>query len=221
MRKSRGDARIVRGGALTSLAGFFILSALLRAGEVTAGLPVIDDGFGNPIAQTKTEKTPAPVAPAAAPAEAPSGVPEELIAELNRQRDAIRERETRIAEREQTLRALETRLKSRLEEVRSARDRLAETAALVDDAAGKDVRRLAQMYQQMKPKQAGQIFNQMDPTFAAGFLSEMRPDAAALVMANMDAPKAYAVSLLIAGRNVKNDAAARPDAGAQPAPPRE
>ena len=59
------------------------------------------------------------------------------------------------------------------------------------------------MYQQMKPKQAGQIFNEMAASFAAGFIAEMRPDAAALVLANMDATKAYAVSLLIAGRNLK------------------
>ena len=61
------------------------------------------------------------------------------------------------------------------------RERLAATAALVDDAAGKDVRRLADMYQQMKPKKAGEIFNEMAPSFAAGFIAEMRPDAAALI----------------------------------------
>jgi flagellar motility protein MotE (MotC chaperone) len=74
--------------------------------------------------------------------------------------------------------------------------------ALVDDAAGKDVRHLVAMYEQMKPKQAGQIFNAMDPTFAAGFLGQMNAPSAALILANMDAEKAYSVSLLLAGRNV-------------------
>ena len=58
------------------------------------------------------------------------------------------------------------------------------------------------MYRQMKPKQAAQIFDQMPPSFAAGFLGEMAPESAALIMANMDAERAYAVSLLLAGRNV-------------------
>jgi len=102
--------------------------------------------------------------------------------------------------------------------MREARARLAETAALVDDAAGKDVRRLADLYQQMKPKQAGQIFNRMAPSFAAGFIAEMRPDAAALIMANMAAEKAYAVSLLLAGRNLERpDAPARSQEASAPA----
>ena len=82
---------------------------------------------------------------------------------------------------------------------------LAETAALVDDAAGRDGRHLADMYRQMKPKQAGRIFNAMAPEFAAGFLGQMGAVSAAQILANMEAEKAYAVSLLLAGRNVGRD----------------
>ena len=73
---------------------------------------------------------------------------------------------------------------------------------------GKDVRHLATMYQQMKPKQAAAIFDKMAPSFAAGFLAQMEPEAAAAVMANMGADQAYSVSLLLAGRNVGKAAAA-------------
>jgi hypothetical protein len=41
----------------------------------------------------------------------------------------------------------------------------------------------------------------MDPEFAAGFLGRMRPDAAGAVMAGLSAEKAYAVSVILAGRN--------------------
>ena len=200
---SPGRARL-RIGALLNLTGCFLVSSLLRAGDVIAALPgSTDDGYGNPIASTPagqvtddggTKNESAPV-----PAEEPSV----LVAELRRQRAALDEREAQVAEREQMMKTLQKQLNARLEELRAARERLAETAALVNDAAGKDVRKLAEMYQQMKPKQAGQIFNEMAPSFAAGFIGEMRPDAAALIMANMDADKAYAVSLLLAGRNVK------------------
>ena len=192
-----------RVGAMVVLTSCFVLSALLRAGDVVAQLPVGtgDDGFGNPLPQAAGE-TPS-VDSSAAIARREVG-PAELLEEIRRQRAALEAREAKIAEREQTLRALGDRMKERLGELREARDRLASTAALVDDAAGKDVRRLAEMYQQMKPKQAGQIFNEMAPSFAAGFIAEMRPDAAALVMANMDADKAYAVSLLLAGRNIRS-----------------
>lgn len=184
-------------GALVIVAVGFVASALLRAGEVVAKLPEeTDDGFGNPIAkQQKSEK----------PKEMDRVVvgPPELIEEIKELREKLNAREDALSKREMKLRILEKRMKERLKEMRDARERLAATAALVDDAAGKDVRRLAEMYQQMKPKQAGQIFNEMAASFAAGFIAEMRLDAAALVLANMDAAKAYAVSLLIAGRNLK------------------
>lgn len=186
----------MRFGALLVLAVCFIVSALIRAGEVIAALPEAqDDGFGNPIAQPEAAVTSATDEPAA------KG-PEVLLKELGRQRADLAARDSDLDAREKKLKMLQRRMEKRLQELREARDRLQQTAALVNDAAGKDVERLAQMYQQMKPKQAAQIFDQMAPSFAAGFLSQMRPDAAALVMANMQADKAYAVSLMLAGRNV-------------------
>jgi flagellar motility protein MotE (MotC chaperone) len=57
------------------------------------------------------------------------------------------------------------------------------------------------MYESMKPARAGEIFNAMEPAFAAGFLTQMNRENAALVLANMDTQKAYAASIIIAGRN--------------------
>jgi flagellar motility protein MotE (MotC chaperone) len=189
-----------RAGALFVLATCFVLSALVRAGDVVAALPEGgDDGFGNPIASPQ----PSGVTTGTKPEPEVEGGPMRLVAELQEQRKKLEARERKAESREQMLRTMETRIKERLDEIRTAREQLANTAALVDDAAGKDVRRLAAMYQQMKPKQAGQIFNEMAPSFAAGFIAEMSPEAAALIMANMGADKAYAVSLLIAGRNMQ------------------
>lgn len=189
-------------GALFVLATCFVISALVRAGDVVAALPEGgDDGFGNPIAAPQPQGV---TSATTTPESADAAKPMRLIAELKEQRSKLQARERKIESREQVLRTLEQRIEKRLEEVRAAREQLKSTAALVDDAAGKDVRRLADMYQQMKPKQAGQIFNEMAPSFAAGFIAEMRPDSAALIMANMDADKAYAVSLLIAGRNMQS-----------------
>lgn len=180
-----------RGIALTVLAGGFLLSAALRTGDVVAALPGLpEDGFGN--ALPTAEK----------PGTGPGDSELRLIAELRERQKMVAEREAALAEREQVLEEIERRLRQRLEDLAAAQRTLESTAALVDDAAGKDIRHLATMYQQMKPKQAGAIFNQMAPSFAAGFLGEMAPEAAALIMANMEANKAYGVSLLLAGRNV-------------------
>lgn len=204
MERARPRARA---GALVVLATCFVASALVRVGEVVAALP-----------EPSTEESLVNEPPSDA-ADSASGdglgdvrAPAEVVAELRRQRDALDRREADVTEREQRLAAISKRLADRLEELKAARERLRETAALVDDAAGKDVRRLALMYSQMKPKQAGQIFDRMAPSFAAGFLTEMRPEAAALILANMAADKAYAVSLLMAGRNVDRPDHAAPRA---------
>lgn len=181
----------VRTGALTTLAICFFVSGLLRAGEVVAALPGRDDAGAG---QASEHSLP--------PGEA--GEPDlgTLAAELHRQRADLARREAALEERAQLLDAIEERLRDRLAELAAARNKLAETAALVDDAAGKDVRHLADMYRKMKPKQAGRIFNAMAPEFAAGFLGQMGSEPAALILANMEADKAYAVSILLAGRNV-------------------
>ncbi len=189
---SRGGR--VQTGALSALAACFFVSGLLRAGEVLAALPVHGAAAaGQTVEQGQT----------LVEADAPDlGA---LAAELHRQRADLTRREAALEERAQLLEAIEERLRDRLAELAAARDRLAETAALVDDAAGKDVRHLADMYRQMKPKQAGRIFNAMAPEFAAGFLGQMGAVPAALILANMEAEKAYAVSLLLAGRNVERN----------------
>lgn len=181
-----------RTGALMLMAACFFASGLLRAGEVVAALP---DRAGAGVADESEPMVSS--GDGARPTDLGA-----LAAELQRQRAALTRREAELVEREQLLEAIEERLRDRLAEIAAARKRLAETAQLVDDAAGKDVRHLAQMYRQMKPKQAGRIFNAMAPEFAAGFLGRISADAAAAILANMEAEKAYAVSLLLAGRNI-------------------
>ena len=174
---------------LAVLASGFVLSAVLRAGTVVAALPELaGDGFGNPVARED------------APAEPESAVV--LIAELKDERARITEKEKALEERAQTLESIEARLRRRLDELSAAQQRLERMAVTVDDAAGRDVRHLAEMYQTMKPKQAAVIFDRMTPSFAAGFLGAMPSESAAMILAAMEADKAYAVSLLLASRNL-------------------
>ena len=75
------------------------------------------------------------------------------------------------------------------------------TVAVADQAAEADVARLVTLYESMKPKEAAPVFEAMAPDFAAGFLARMRPDSAAQVLAGLKPETAYAISLLMAGRN--------------------
>lgn len=181
-----------RSGALSVLAAGFILSAVLRTGDVVAALPeTLDDGFGNAVVS----------GPDGAGEATGSDRARTLVEELHRQRSLLAERAGALDRREAELREVRSRLEARLEELDRKRAELAEMLHLADAGAERDVEHLAEMYQQMKPKQAAEIFDEMEPTFAAGFLGRIRSDAAALILANMQAERAYAVSLLIAGRN--------------------
>ncbi len=210
MSTPKKSAQLGRVSALIVLSACFAVSAVLRAGDVIAALPVgQDDGYGNPVVTPQVVDV-VTAEDNATPVEPDQAEPSVLVAELRRVRSSLDERESELDAREEKLQTIEKRLRERLTEIEAARERLSRTAALVDDAAAKDVRRLAEMYEKMKPKQAGQIFNEMAPSFAAGFLGEMRPDVAALIMASMDADKAYAVSLLLAGRNVGREDRQKP-----------
>ena len=199
----QGARARVRVGALRVLALCFLASAVIRVGDVVAALPAAkaaSEMVNEPPSRDVKKAEPAARSEVRGAAE--------VLAELKHQRELLDAREAKLDEREQQLKVLGVRLKSRLETLKAERNRLEETATLVNDAAGKDVRRLAQMYSQMKPKQAALIFDKMAPSFAAGFLSEMRPESAALVLQNMQPGRAYAVSLMLAGRNVERETAA-------------
>ncbi|MGJ8562351.1 MAG: MotE family protein [Alphaproteobacteria bacterium] len=115
----------------------------------------------------------------------------------------LEEREKEISIREKSLLAIETRLSGQLATVEDANSKLQGKIDSLKTVANDDLKHLVGMYQTMKPKQAATIFDSMDPNFAAGFLREMSSDKAGLIMANMDARKSYAISVIIAGRNAQ------------------
>ncbi|WP_234455059.1 MotE family protein [Thermohalobaculum xanthum] len=181
-------------GALSVLAAGFMLSAMLRAGDVVAGLPALrDDGFGNAVASRgEGADEPRPEVDALA-----------LIAEVQRQAARLRERDAELDARARELEDAEVTLKTRLEQLEAMRRELEAEVAGVQDAAAADVRRLATVYETMKPKQAGRIFDEMEPSFAAGFLGELSAEQAAEILASMKPQRAYAISILLAGRNLR------------------
>ncbi len=217
-----------RPGPLVILGGVFAVSIALRAGEVAAELssgaaspahaaaPTGDahgDGHSTDQHAEETHVTPptptydpAPALSTPASAGAYSGetcVAPELFSALRERESELQSRADAVADREAELQILERRLEERIQVLAQTKNELEELVAQTEMANAEDIERLVRMYQAMKPKEAGEIFNAMEESFAAGFLAQMRPDAAALILANMEAEKAYAVSLIIAGRNAR------------------
>lgn len=155
-----------------------------------------------PVHETKTETPPA----AAAPALSAGTDRNAMLAAIRERSAALDAREAKVAERERLLEVVEKRLDEKTNELKSAKTDLESRLSFAETAVQSDITRLAKMYESMKPQKAGEIFNSMDASFAAGFLTSMSNDGAALILANMSTEKAYAASIIIAGRNASVNA---------------
>lgn len=185
-------ANPVRGGALALLIGCFVLSALIRIAVVG---PAVAEQL-NTNGATSTDQ--AGCAPAS----------DAVLAALKERGEALDAREAAMIERIALLELAEAEFTKKEAALIEAEERLAATVALADGAAERDLSQLTTIYENVKPKRAAGIFESMEPSFATGILSRMAPTAAADILAAMDAEKAYAISVLMAARNMNAGGAA-------------
>lgn len=191
MSRLRLRYRMRRAGlsALPVLAGVLMASGFLRLG----------DGTGQAIA-TELGALREDV-----PADTPGCSPDRDVAAVLSALDAraarLEEREAAVAARQAELSKAEATIREQMDAMAAAERELESLIALADSAAEEDLSRLTAVYENMKPKQAAALFAEMAPQFAAGFLGRMRPDAAAGILAGLEPATAYAVSVLLAGRN--------------------
>jgi flagellar motility protein MotE (MotC chaperone) len=173
-------------GPLVILALILGASAALRLGS----------GVGVALANAPDEMT-TEVVPAA---DCPTP-PVELAAALTAREGALAAKEAALKDRMAALALAETAIAQRMAALQTAETDLSATLAIADAAAEKDIARLTDVYEAMKPKDAAALFSAMAPEFAAGFLSRMQPVAAGAIMAGLKPDAAYGISVLMAGRN--------------------
>ncbi len=176
-----------RFGALTLIIFLLSTSGLIRLGE----------GAGRAYARA-AEAMPE-VASEDACATDPGLMP--MLQSLREREAQLDAREARLEDRAAAMRLAQEQLDQKIAALIEAENDLARTVAVADQAAEADVARLVTLYESMKPKEAAPVFEAMAPDFAAGFLARMRPDSAAQVLAGLKPETAYAISLLMAGRN--------------------
>jgi len=178
---------------LTFLFFCFVASGVLRlvSGQVAQATEAQVNAAQSEVAQQGDASTICPATAEIGPA---------LAAIRHRQAELDR-REAALADRFQALDIAESKLKENTAALVDAENRLADTLSIADTAAEDDLKRLTAVYENMKAKNAAHLFATMAPEFAAGFLGRMRPDSAALIMSSLDPKKAYAISLILAGRN--------------------
>ncbi|MEP5757946.1 MAG: hypothetical protein ABJ327_01300 [Litoreibacter sp.] len=122
----------------------------------------------------------------------------ELISERTKQLD---DQELALLMRQKDLEAAEILIQRNLVQLEASEAQLAATIDSVDGASEDDLSQLTSVYVAMKPQTAAALFDQMTPKFAAGFLGRMPPKSAGEIMSNLPPEAAYAISVVLAGRN--------------------
>ncbi len=176
--------------SLTVLIAALVVSALARIVSASlSGLPEAE--IGAPIAAPiPTESEPQPNGDVAA-----------LIRNIAQRSADLDRREMDLALREQDMVVARQEIDTALMDMADAQTRLADRMQKSATASDTDVDRLVEVYEGMKPKEAAVLFEAMEPSFAAGFLARMNTDAASSLFSNLKPETAYALSVLLAGRN--------------------
>ncbi|SFJ42251.1 MotE family protein [Jannaschia pohangensis] len=174
--------------SMTVLMALFVLSALTRI--VSASLSSVPDGSADEVEHDRA----ALLCP-------PSDEVATLLEHIATREQELMAREEAAALREQDFAVARQEIEVSLSRLAEAEARLANRMAQSSTAAEDDVTRLVNVYEGMKPKDAALLFETMEPAFAAGFLARMNADAASALFSNLSPEKAYALSVLMAGRN--------------------
>ena len=179
---------LLRRLSLTAIAVLLVTSALTRI--VSAGLATLPgEGEGDRPVAAETLLCP------------PSDEVSTLLTQIARRGRDLDAREAAAAMREQDVEIARQEVVASLGRLSEAEDRLASRMEKSATASEADVARLVDVYEGMKPKDAAILFEAMDPAFAAGFLARMSSDAASALFSNLTPEKAYALSVIVAGRN--------------------
>ncbi|SLN56317.1 hypothetical protein PSM7751_02793 [Pseudooceanicola marinus] len=179
-----------RRGTLALIAGLLLTSAVIRVALHSDQVMALDGPDLPTIGDTV----------AAAGCDQPPEI--EAMLEAFEAREArLTQRETQLRDRMTALAIADEEIEKKLAQLEEAESALRATLALADSAAENDLGQLTAVYESMKPKQAAALFETMDPEFSAGFLARMQPAAAAAVMAGLSSERAYAISVILAGRN--------------------
>ncbi|WGH80169.1 MotE family protein [Jannaschia ovalis] len=131
----------------------------------------------------------------------PSGEVGDLLDQISARAGTLETREAEIALRERDVELARQEVMAALDSLTAAEAALEARMFSSAEASEADITRLVSVYEGMKPKDAALLFETMSPDFAAGFLARMRPDAAAGVFSSLTPDTAYALSVIMAGRN--------------------
>jgi len=123
-----------------------------------------------------------------------------LASELQKNLDSLDARRVALANQEGYIAAAKTHADERIAELEKLNASLHKKLDAVDSARATELKRVAAIYEQMKPALGSAIFAKMDPKFAAGLLMSMNEETASAILAGLDSDRAYSITVLMTNR---------------------
>lgn len=139
-----------------------------------------------------------------------SAADERILQHLGDRRAELDAREAALSTREAVLAAAEARLEARLAEIAEGERRLEALAAAGAVEVEREIARLSDAYERMKPRDAARIFEALESDLLGEVAAGMRTQSLAAVLGEMDAASAKALTELLAMRRADVNTALTP-----------
>lgn len=124
----------------------------------------------------------------------------ELLQQLAERREELNQRAEALDRREALLKAAETRLKQDVARLEALKADIEALLIQYDDQEDKQIARLVNIYEKMKPDDAAEIFEDLEMEVLLKVVGRMNERRTAPILAEMQAQKAQALTLELAKR---------------------
>jgi flagellar motility protein MotE (MotC chaperone) len=117
-----------------------------------------------------------------------------LLKELQREKQRINAKETELANKEAFVKNLDATLQARANELIALEQRLVALSLDAERTKDERIKKLAGVYENMDPEQAARAIEEMDPNLAVTLFLRMRKREAGRILGAMDPQKASKIS---------------------------
>ncbi len=124
----------------------------------------------------------------------------ELLQQLAARRKELDRREDQLEQRESVVQAAEKRLNDKVAELDRLRGEIEALLVDYDEQEDKQLTRLVNIYEKMKPKDAARIFEDLEMTVLLKVVERMKERSTAPILAEMRSDKAQELTLELAER---------------------
>lgn len=142
----------------------------------------------------------------------------DVINSLSKRRRELDKRQTQLTTQANMIAAAEQRVDAKIAQLKQLQAQITQLLGQRDEAQKAQVAALVKTYSIMKPKDAARIFNNLPDDVLVPVAHDMKSDQLALVLTNMNADNAKALTVKLANKLMLPETVNAPAPAAAPAP---